>query len=100
MGIFDRVSKLIKSNANAAIDKMSDPSKDVEQLILEMEDALRAARGETTRGMAAEKLAAGRIADVEQKVAEWGRRAEEAVRQGDDELAREALARQQEAEQN
>jgi phage shock protein A len=98
MGIFDRLSKVIRSNANAAVDKMSDPSKDVEQLILEMEDALRKARGETTKGMAAEKLSATRLAAGEKKVAEWGRRAEEAVRQGDDALAKEALARQNDAE--
>ena len=58
MGIFDRVSKLIKSNTNSAIDKMQDTSKEVEQLVVEMEDQLRKARLETQKGMAAEKLSA------------------------------------------
>lgn len=99
MGIFDRVSRLFKSNANAALDKMQDTGKELEQLILAMEEALRRARGETQRGMAAEKLSAQRMAASEKKVAEWVRRAEDAVRAGDDDLAAQALEGQHRAEQ-
>jgi phage shock protein A len=98
MGLFDRLSRVIKSNSNAALDKLEDPKKQVDQLILEMEEALRKARGETQRGMAAEKLALGRVAEADKQHAAWGQRAELAVKSGDDDLAREALAAQGEAE--
>lgn len=94
MGIFDRVSKLIKANANSAVDKLSDPAKEIDQLILDMEAEVKRARGETAQSMAQERLLRTRLGDLEKKVADWGRRAEDAVRAGDDELAKEALARQ------
>ena len=100
MGIFDRVSRLIKSNTNSAIDKMQDTSKEVEQLVLEMEQQLRKARVETQKGMAAEKLSAARAVEAEKKAAAWGRRAEDALRTGDEDLAKQALAQQAEAEQD
>ena len=46
--------------------------------------------------MAAEKLAARDLADAERRAEEWGRHAEQAVRAGDDALARQALTRKQE----
>src|SRR5262249_2631299 len=46
MGILDRISRLVSSNVNAAIDKMSDPGKQIDQLVIEMEEQLRAARKE------------------------------------------------------
>lgn len=100
MGIFDRVSRLIKSNANAALDKLEDPGKQVEQLVVEMEDALRRARAEVVEGAAAAKLAAGRVGPAEQKVAEWARRVEQATQAGDAELANEAREQQRLAEEN
>lgn len=99
MGIFDRVSRLFKSNANAALDKMQDTGKEVEQLLLDMEEALRRARGDTQKGMAAEKLLAQRVSAVEKRVADWERHAQDAVRAGDDDLAAQALQAQQQAEQ-
>ena len=37
MGIFNRVRRLVSSNVNAAIDKMSDPAKEIDQLVIDME---------------------------------------------------------------
>ena len=99
MGIFDRVSRLIKSNANSAIDKMQDTSKEVEQLLVDMEEQLRKARVETQKGMAAEKLSAARVVETEKAAADWGRRAEDALRAGDEALAKEALEKQRETEE-
>jgi phage shock protein A len=99
MGIFSRMSNLFRSKANAAIDQMSDPAKEVEQLILEMEDQLRQARAETVKCKATEKLCAQRVTDLEKRVASWGERAEAAVHHGDDTLAREALSQRMQAEE-
>ena len=93
MGIFDRVSRLIKSNANSALDGLQDTAKELDQLVLEMEESLKNARKETMAQMAAEKVARGRAAASDKEADKWEQRAEDAVRAGDDELAKEALAR-------
>lgn len=97
MGIFDRMSKLLRSNANSALDSLQDTSKEIDQLVLEMEEAEKRARRETMESMAAEKLARTRAAAAEKEIATWQRRAEEAVRQNDDDLARQALGKGEEA---
>lgn len=93
MGILDRISRLVSSNVNAAIDKMSDPGKEIEQLILEMEKQLRNARKEVQTALAQEKRSRTRAQELAKSSREWEERAERAVRAGDDGLAREALAR-------
>jgi phage shock protein A len=93
MGILNRISRLVSSNVNAAIDKMSDPGKEIEQLILEMEQQLRNARKEVHTALAQEKRMRTRAEALAKSSREWEERAERAVRAGDDNLAREALAR-------
>jgi len=44
MSILGRFSNLIKSNLNAAVDKLSDPAKEVDLLIEEMEEELKKLR--------------------------------------------------------
>lgn len=100
MSIFSRMSNLFRAKANAAIDRMSDPAKEVELLIVEMEEQLGLARGETVKCKASEKLCAQRITTLEQEIAAWTARAEEALHAGDEPLAREALARRVQAEQS
>jgi phage shock protein A len=93
MGILDRISRLVSSNVNAAIDKMSDPGKEIDQLILDMEQQLRKARQEVQTALAQEKRQRQRAEALAKSSREWEERAERAVRAGDDGLAREALAR-------
>lgn len=93
MGILDRISRLVSSNVNAAIDKMSDPGKEIEQLVIEMEQQLKNARKEVQTALAQEKRARSRAEALAKSSHEWEERAERAVRAGDDNLAKEALAR-------
>jgi phage shock protein A len=93
MGILDRISRLVSSNVNAAIDKMSDPGKEIEQLIIEMEQQLRAARKEVQTALAQEKRQRQHAEALAKSSREWEERAERAVRAGDDNLAKEALSR-------
>jgi phage shock protein A len=98
MGILDRMSTLIKSNVNAAIDKMSDPGREIDQLLAEMKDNLRHAQKELTAVMASEKLERQRKETLVRSAEEWQARAERAVRAGDDALATEALRRKGEVD--
>lgn len=95
MGILDRISRLVSSNVNAAIDKMSDPGKEIDQLVIDMEQQLRRARQEVQAALAQEKRHRQRAEALAKSSREWEERAERAVRAGDDSLAREALARKQ-----
>lgn len=93
MGILDRISRLVSSNVNAAIDKMSDPGKEIDQLVIDMEQQLKKARQEVHTALAQEKRMRQRAEALAKTSREWEERAERAIRAGDDNLAKEALAR-------
>ncbi|HEY7376905.1 MAG TPA: PspA/IM30 family protein [Polyangia bacterium] len=98
MGILGRLSSLVKSNVNDVIDRMQDPAKEIDQMVRDMEESARQARTEVAQCLAAEKQLQKRVADLDGEGAEWGKRAELAVRAGDDALAKEALRRKAEKE--
>jgi phage shock protein A len=96
MGILDRLSTLVKSNLNAAIDKMSDPGREIDQMVIELDENLKKARLEVLATLAEEKKLKQRVEALGRDVDEWQARAERAVRAGDDALARQALERRNE----
>jgi phage shock protein A len=98
MGILGRLSTLIKSNVNDAIDSMQDPGKEIDQMVRDMEDYARQARAEVGRCIADERLLERRVQTFDGEIADWEKRAETAIRAGDDSLAKEALARKAEKE--
>jgi phage shock protein A len=91
MGIFDRMGRVISSNFNALLDRAEDPRKSIELTLEEMRDQIGAARSEVVRSVAAEKQLRKKVEELDNDVDRWERRAELAVRHGDDDLAREAL---------
>jgi phage shock protein A len=93
MGILDRLSTLVKSNVNDLIDRMQDPAKEIDQLVLDMEDSLRQARGEVAQSMAEEKRLGKQIDNLAAEAKTWEEHAKSAVQAGDDALAKEALRR-------
>jgi phage shock protein A len=93
MGILDRLSTLVKSNVNDLIDNMQDPGKEIDQLVLDMEDSLRQARSEVATCMAEEKRLQKQVESLEVEAKSWEENAARAVQAGDDALAREALRR-------
>jgi phage shock protein A len=93
MGILDRLSTLVKSNLNSAIDKMTDPGKEIDQMIADLDDQLRKARVEVTQALAGEKRSKQKLEALAKDAAEWEARAERAVLAGDDGLAKQALER-------
>jgi phage shock protein A len=98
MGILGRLSTLIKSNVNDAIDSMQDPGKEIDQMVRDMEDYARQARAEVGRCIADERVLERRVQTIEAEIGDWEKRAETAIRAGDDELAKQALARKAEKE--
>jgi phage shock protein A len=100
MGIFDRISRLVRANVNDALDNAEDPEKMLQQLIRDMTEEIRQARGQVAAMIAQEKELAADKAEADRQSAEWQRRAELAVAQGKDDLAREALRRKRDSDEN
>jgi len=92
MGIFERMGKAASANFNALLDATDSPEKSLDLTLREMSEQLRGARREVVRALAAEKQLKNQVEDRTREVALWEKRAELAVRRGDDQLAREALA--------
>jgi phage shock protein A len=99
MGIFSRLAQLIKSNLNDLISKSEDPEKMLNQIVLEMNNQLVEAKKQVAASIADEKRLAKQFEQEMAHAAEWERRAMMALRAGNEELAKEALARKKEHDQ-
>ena len=96
MSIFTKLSTVIKSNINDLISRSENPEKMLNQIILDMRDQLAKAKREVAAAIADErKLLASLDAEVKQ-MRQWEHRALLAVKEGRDDLAKQALVRQQE----
>ena len=96
MGIFDKLSRLIKSNINDLISKAEDPEKMLNQVILDMRDQLARAKREVAAAIADERKLRSQLDEEAKQAREWEHRAMLAVKEGRDDLAKQALIRQQE----
>lgn len=96
MGIFSRLGTLIKSNLNDLISKAEDPEKILNQVLVDMKTQLVEAKKQVALAIGDEKRLAKQKGDQQAQVNEWDRKARLAVQAGNDELAKEALTRQQE----
>ena len=96
MGIFDRLSTLIKSNLNDLISSAEHPEKMLNQIIVDMRNQLAKAKQQVAAAIADEKRLKDQ-ADAEFKLADdWDKRAMLAVKEDRDDLAKQALLRGQE----
>ncbi|HEX8358908.1 MAG TPA: PspA/IM30 family protein [Longimicrobium sp.] len=96
MGIFDKLSTLIRSNVNDLIARAENPEKMLNTIIDDMRSQLARARQEVAHAMADAAKLKKQVEDEQKQAIEWEQRAMLAVRQGRDDLARQALMRQQE----
>jgi len=93
MGIFDRLSTLLRSNINDLISSAENPEKMLNQIIVDMRSQLVKAKQQVAQAIADEKRLRDQ-ADAEFKQAEeWEKRAMLAVQEGRDDLAKQALVR-------
>lgn len=93
MGIFDRLSTVIKSNINDLISSAENPEKMLNQIIVDMREQLAKAKQQVAAAIADEKRLRDQ-ADAEYRLAQdWEKRAMLAVQENRDDLARQALVR-------
>ena len=98
MGIFKRISDVLKANITDLISRAEDPEKMLPQIIGEMEEQYRQAKVQVARAIADEKKLQAQSMSCEEEASEWERRAMLAVQKNQDDLAKEALSRKRQAE--
>ncbi|HEY0971293.1 MAG TPA: PspA/IM30 family protein [Gemmatimonadales bacterium] len=93
MGIFDRLSSLVKSNINDLITSAENPEKMLNQIIVDMREQLAKAKQQVASAIADEKRLRDQ-ADAEIRQAnDWEQKAVLALQQGREDLAKQALVR-------
>lgn len=96
MGLMTRAWTVLRSNLNDLIRQAEDPEKMLEQVLIDMQRQLAQAKQEVAAAIADEKRLEQQYLAEGAQAKEWERKAELAVGQGQDDLAREALTRQAE----
>lgn len=97
MNLFERFGRVAKANINELLNKMEDPEKVMNQAVDDLQKDLVKIRQSYAEVMATQKRMEKQRAAAEQLSNEWLSRAQLALQNEDEELAREALSRKQTA---
>ena len=91
MSIFKRISNVVRSNVNSALDAAEDPRKVLEQTILDMEGEYKRAKQKLLESMTLLKQTEKQADTYRKQGVEWEHKAMAALKGGSDDLARTAL---------
>ena len=100
MGVFKRLSDLLKANVNDIIDRAEDPEKMVKQIIIDMQTELTKATQNYGKAKASERLAEKKYLEAQKISSDWEAKAKMALSKGDQDLAKQALARKVRADED
>lgn len=93
MGLFDRLSRVVRANLNDVVSKAEDPEKILEQAIIDMQEDLVQLRQAVAGAIATQKRTEQQYNKNQSEANNWQQRAQLALTKGDENLAREALTR-------
>ncbi|QSJ20965.1 PspA/IM30 family protein [Nostoc sp. UHCC 0702] len=93
MGLIQRILRVIRANLNSLIGSAEDPEKVLEQVVTEMQANLVQLRQGVAQAIATQKRTERQAAAAHSTSEEWYRRAQLAIQQGNEPLAREALTK-------
>nr|WP_289623939.1 PspA/IM30 family protein [Desertifilum tharense] len=93
MGLFDRISRVVRANLNDMVSKAEDPEKMLEQSVTEMQEDLVQLRQAVASAIAGQKRTEQQYNQAQSQANTWDQRARLALQKGDEELARQALQR-------
>src|SRR5919107_470060 len=91
MGLFDRLSAMLRSNINDLISRAENPEKMLNQLILDMKTQLAKAKQQVASAIADERKLQSDAEALKKQAEVWERRAMVAVQEGRDEPGKQAL---------
>jgi phage shock protein A len=98
MRLFRRISDIVAANLNDLVDRFEDPEVMLKQAIREMETMIGRATAGAARAIASDRLLGKDLAEHDRQAGRWHAIADESVVCGDDDLARQAIARAHEHE--
>jgi len=93
MGLFDRISRVVRANMNDVVSKAEDPEKILEQSIIDMQEDLVQLRQAVAQTIATQKRTEQQYNKAQTEANSWHQRAQLALQKGDENLARQALER-------
>lgn len=99
MGIFSRISDIFKSNVNDALDNAEDPEKMIKLMVIEMQESVNKATSGLATAMAQEKKLERDLDKYKAMSEDFKSKATQAMQAGNEDLARKALAKKAEADQ-
>ena len=99
MSVFSRMSTIFKANVNDALTNAEDPEKVLNQITIEMNEQLVDTKQKVAAAIADEKRLQRQYQETAEQAKGWEEKATIAVEKERDDLAREALARRNEAQQ-
>jgi len=95
MNTFKRIGQIFSSNVNHALDKLENPSKIIRYSITQMEDTLGKAKESAAETRCNIKGREKALEEYNAATTRWEIRAQMAVKNGKDDLAKEAIAEKQ-----
>jgi len=98
MGVFKRISDIVSANLNDMTEGFEDPERMLRQAVREMEETIAEVTNQTAKAMANETTLSRELERNQSQQQQWQGRAEKAVEEGNEDLARKALARKNEHE--
>ncbi len=98
MALINRISRLIRADVHAVLDNLEEPELLLKQAVREMEEELVASERRIGLGAHEQERLAGRIGELESSVVQCQQQLDLCFESGKDELAKQLLRKQLEAE--
>lgn len=98
MGVFSRMTDILQANINAVLDKAEDPEKLLSLIISEMEENLVEIRSIAAKHLAEQKTIQRKLKSLNDTANDWQGKAEKALKNEREDLARAALVEKQKIE--
>ncbi|MFW5972082.1 MAG: PspA/IM30 family protein [Bacillota bacterium] len=101
-GFFSRLKTIIKGKANEQVDKLEEKNLEavVHEEIRNMKNEFREAKSAVAKSITLVKEAESRYSKAEEEKKHWENRAKQALEAGDEDLAKKAIEKKQEAEKD